>query len=215
VWLLARTGDEVAEAAAAIRAAGGHAEAFAIDVTDSSAVEAFLAARPAPHVLVNNAGTNRPKPMWEVTPADYGAVMDLNLRAAFFTAQAVARRMMAEGIRGSLVHLSSQMGHVGAPNRSLYCASKWAIEGMSRAFALDLASNGIRSNTIAPTFIETPLTRPMFEDPAFRAGVLDKIKLGRIGQVEDVMGAILYLAGDAAALVTGTSLVVDGGWTAD
>jgi NAD(P)-dependent dehydrogenase (short-subunit alcohol dehydrogenase family) len=107
------------------------------------------------------------------------------------------------------------MGHVGAPNRSLYCASKWAIEGMSRAFALDLASNGIRSNTIAPTFIETPLTRPMFEDPAFRAGVLDKIKLGRIGQVEDVMGAILYLAGDAAALVTGTSLVVDGGWTAD
>jgi NAD(P)-dependent dehydrogenase (short-subunit alcohol dehydrogenase family) len=215
VWLLARTGGEVAEAAAAIRAAGGHAEAFAIDVTDSSAVEAFLAARPAPHVLVNNAGTNRPKPIWEVTPADYDAVMDLNLRAAFFTAQAVARRMIAEGIRGSLVHLSSQMGHVGAPNRSLYCASKWAIEGMSRAFALDLAGAGIRSNTIAPTFIETPLTRPMFEDPAFRAGVLDKIKLGRIGQVEDVMGAILYLAGDAAALVTGTSLLVDGGWTAD
>jgi NAD(P)-dependent dehydrogenase (short-subunit alcohol dehydrogenase family) len=215
VWLLARTGGEVTEAADAIRTAGGHAEAFTIDVTDSTAVETFLAARPAPHVLVNNAGTNRPKPMWEVTAADYGTVMDLNLRAAFFTAQAVARRMMAEGVRGSLVHLSSQMGHVGAPNRSLYCASKWAIEGMSRAFALDLAAHGIRSNTIAPTFIETPLTRPMFEDPAFRAAVLEKIKLGRIGQVEDVMGAILYLAGDAAALVTGTSLVVDGGWTAD
>lgn len=215
VWLLARTWDKVAEAAAAIRAEGGLAEAFAIDVTDSSAVEAFLAEQPAPHVLVNNAGTNRPKPMWEVTPADYDAVIDLNLRAAFFTAQAVARRMIAEGIRGSLVHLSSQMGHVGAPNRSLYCASKWAIEGMSRAFALDLAGHGIRSNTVAPTFIETPLTRPMFEDSAFRAGVLDKIKLGRIGQVEDVMGAILYLAGDTAALVTGTSLLVDGGWTAD
>ena len=114
-----------------------------------------------------------------------------------------------------MIHVGSQMGHVGGVNRSLYCASKWALEGMSKAFALDLAADGIRSNTIAPTFIETPLTRPFFEDEAFRASVLGKIKLGRIGRVEDLMGAIVYLASDASALVTGTSLIVDGGWTAD
>jgi NAD(P)-dependent dehydrogenase (short-subunit alcohol dehydrogenase family) len=107
------------------------------------------------------------------------------------------------------------MGHVGGPNRSLYCASKWALEGMNKAFALDLAPYNIRSNTIAPTFIETPLTKPMFEDTAFKASVLSKIKLGRIGSVEDLMGAILFLAGDAASLITGTSLIVDGGWTAE
>jgi NAD(P)-dependent dehydrogenase (short-subunit alcohol dehydrogenase family) len=153
--------------------------------------------------------------MTDVTAEDYAAVMDLNVRAAFFTAQAVTRRMLAEGVQGSLIHMGSQMGHVGGPNRSLYCASKWALEGMSKAFALDLAAHGIRSNTIAPTFIETPLTAPMFEDAAFKASVLSKIKLGRIGRPEDLMGAILFLASDASALVTGTSLVVDGGWTAE
>ena len=111
--------------------------------------------------------------------------------------------------------MSSQMGHVGGPNRSLYCASKWALEGMNKSFALDLAPHGIRSNCIAPTFIETPMTGPMFADETFRASVLQKIKLGRIGRVEDLMGAVLFLASDASALVTGTSLVVDGGWTAD
>ncbi|MFN3370821.1 MAG: SDR family NAD(P)-dependent oxidoreductase [Sphingomonadaceae bacterium] len=215
VWLVARTGAEVEAAAAAIRTAGGQAEGHVLDVTDTAAVRAFLAARPAPHILVNNAGTNRPKPVWEVTESDYAAVLDLNLRAAFFVAQAVAMRMRDEGVAGSLIHLSSQMGHVGGRNRSLYCASKWALEGMSKAFALDLAPFGIRSNTVAPTFIETPLTRPMFEDAAFRAEVESRIKLGRIGAPEDVTGAILYLAADASRLVTGTSLLVDGGWTAD
>ena len=123
--------------------------------------------------------------------------------------------MIAEGARGSMIHMGSQMGHVGGANRSLYCASKWGLEGMSKSFALDLAPHGIRSNTIAPTFIETPMTKPFFEDPEFKASVLGKIKLGRLGQVEDLMGAIIYLASDASALVTGTSLVVDGGWTAD
>ena len=123
--------------------------------------------------------------------------------------------MLAQGATGSLIHISSQMGHVGGFGRSLYCASKWALEGMNKAFALDLARHGIRSNTIAPTFIETPLTKPFFEDEVFRARVLQKIKLGRIGTVADVMGAAIFLASDASALVTGTSLVVDGGWTAD
>jgi NAD(P)-dependent dehydrogenase (short-subunit alcohol dehydrogenase family) len=215
VTLVARSAEEITAVAAALRASGGAAEAAVLDVTDTPAVQAFVAARPAYHILVNNAGTNRPKPMAEVTPDDYAAVMDLNVRAAFFVAQAVAARMIAEHLPGSLIHIGSQMGHVGGQGRSLYCASKWALEGMSKAFALDLARYGIRSNTIAPTFIETPMTAPFFENAAFKADVLTRIKLGRLGRVEDIMGAALYLAGDQSALVTGTSLVVDGGWTAD
>ena len=210
--LVARSAHEIDAAAVAI---GEGANAATLDVSDIAAVKAFFAERPAFHVLVNNAGTNRPKPMWDVSEEDYDAVLDLNLKSAFFVAQACAQRMMAEAVKGSLIHMGSQMGHVGGPNRALYCASKWGLEGMNKAFALDLAAHGIRSNTIAPTFIETPLTRPFFEDPAFKASVLAKIKLGRIGTVEDLMGAVLFLASDAAALVTGTSLVVDGGWTAD
>ncbi|MBY8826290.1 SDR family NAD(P)-dependent oxidoreductase [Sphingomonas colocasiae] len=213
--LVARSADEVAAAANAIRDAGGDATGVALDVTDVDAVRGFFDDRDTFHVLVNNAGTNRPMPMQQAEPEDFDAVLGLNLRSAFFVAQACARRMIAEGIPGSLVHIGSQMGHVGGPNRSLYCASKWGMEGMSKAFALDLAPHGIRSNVIAPTFIETPLTRPFFEDAAFRQSVLGKIKLGRIGRVEDLMGALLYLASDAASLVTGTSLVVDGGWTAE
>jgi len=215
VTLVARSTDEITEAASAIVAAGGAAEAAVLDVSDLAAVRAFFTDRPAFHILINNAGTNRPMPMQDVEEADYDAVLDLNLRSAFFVAQSCVRRMIAEKAEGSLIHIGSQMGHVGGPNRSLYCASKWAIEGMSKAFALDLATHGIRSNVIAPTFIETPLTRPFFEDATFKASVLGKIKLGRIGQVEDLMGAALYLVSDAAALVTGTSLLVDGGWTAD
>ena len=211
VTLVARTAAEV-EAAAREMAGAGWA---AFDVLDAAAVSAFFADRGAFDILVNNAGTNRPKPLWVVTADDYDAVQGLNLRAAFFVAQAAAKAMIRDGVSGSLIHMGSQMGHVGGPNRSLYCASKWGLEGMSKAFALDLAPHGVRSNTIAPTFIETPMTRPFFEDQAFRASVLAKIKLGRLGTVEDLMGAIVFLASDASALVTGTSLVVDGGWTAD
>ena len=212
VTLVARSGDEIAAAASAI---GSGAEAQVLDVSDFDAVGRFFGERPAFDVLINNAGTNRPKPMTDVSEADYDAVLDLNVKSAFFVAQGCVRAMLRDHVRGSLIHIGSQMGHVGGPNRSLYCASKWALEGMSKAFALDLATHGIRSNTIAPTFIETPLTRPYFEDAAFRASVLAKIKLGRIGRVEDLMGAAVYLASDASALVTGTSLIVDGGWTAD
>ena len=210
VTLVARTAGEIAPAAAEM---GG--DWAVLDVADLAAVAAFFDNRPAFDILVNNAGTNRPKPMMDVSEDDYDAVLDLNLKSAFFVAQACVRRMLAESKSGSLIHIGSQMGHVGGPNRSLYCASKWALEGMSKAFALDLAASNIRSNTIAPTFIETPLTRPFFEDETFRASVLSKIKLGRIGRVEDLMGAALFLASDASALVTGTSIVVDGGWTAE
>jgi NAD(P)-dependent dehydrogenase (short-subunit alcohol dehydrogenase family) len=212
VTLVSRTSSEVEEAAAMI---GPTATAAVLDVSDISAVKAFFADRPAFNILVNNAGTNRPKPMWDVSEEDYHAVYDLNVKSAFFVAQACVQKMIAEGTQGSLIHMGSQMGHVGGPNRSLYCGSKWALEGMNKAFALDLASHGIRSNTIAPTFIETPLTKPYFDDLAFKAHVLSKIKLGRVGKVEDLMGAILFLASDASALMTGTSMVIDGGWTAD
>ena len=210
VTLVSRTGSEVEAAAEAM---GG--TAAVLDVSDTTSVKAFFAARPAFHILVNNAGTNRPKPMMDVSEEDYDAVYDLNVKSAFFVAQACVRKMIAENVEGSLIHIGSQMGHVGGPNRSLYCGSKWALEGMNKAFALDLAAHKIRSNTIAPTFIETPLTKPYFDDPAFKASVLSKIKLGRIGRVEDLMGAIVFLASDAAALMTGTSMIIDGGWTAE
>ncbi len=215
VVLAARSPNEIEAGALAIREAGGSAEALVLDVSDVAAVRASLGAVETFDILVNNAGTNRPKPVLEVTEDDYDAVLDLNLRAAFFVAQSVAARMVETGRKGSLIHMGSQMGHVGGPNRTLYCASKWGLEGFNKALALDLAANGIRSNIIAPTFIETPLTAPFFEDAAFKTSVLSKIKLGRIGQVEDLMGAVLFLASDASAMVTGTSLLVDGGWTAD
>lgn len=215
VTLVARTTSEIAAGAAAIRARGDSAEAVTLDVSDLAAIAAFFAAQPAFDVLVNNAGTNRPMPMQDVAETDYDAVLDLNVKSAFFVAQGAARGMIAAGLAGSMIHVGSQMGHVGGPNRSLYCASKWALEGMSKAMALDLAGHGIRSNTLAPTFVETPLTRPFLQDADFRANVLARIKLGRLGQVSDLTGAILYLASPAAALVTGTSIIVDGGWTAD
>jgi len=215
VTLVARSHDEITAAAAAIVAAGGTACAERLDVADLAATRRFFADRPGFDILVNNAGTNRPMTMTAVEEDDFDAVIGLNLKSSFFVAQAAARRMIADGIAGTLIHIGSQMGHVGGINRSLYCASKWALEGMNKAIALDLAAHRIRSNTIAPTFIETPLTRPFFADAAFRESVLAKIKLGRLGQVTDLMGAIVFLAGDASALMTGSSMVIDGGWTAD
>ena len=215
VTLLARSAAEVEAGALAIRQAGGFADGLAADLLNLEQAVAQITAAGPFNILVNNAGTNRPLPVERVTVEDFDAVIDLNLRSAFFVAQAVVKGLMAEGRPGSLIHISSQMGHVGGRDRSLYCASKWAVEGMSKAFALDLASSGIRSNTIAPTYIETALTKPFLEDEDFQKSVLSKIKLGRLGKVEDLMGAILFLASPASAMVTGTSLVVDGGWTAE
>jgi NAD(P)-dependent dehydrogenase (short-subunit alcohol dehydrogenase family) len=215
VVLVSRTAAEIAAVAEEIRAEGGSAEPLVLDVTDTAAVRAAIA-RAAPFdVLVNNAGTNRPRPFLDVTEGDYDAIAMLNQRAAFFVAQAVARRMVESGVHGSIIHISSQMGHVGSARRSVYCMTKHGIEGLTKAMAIDLAPHGVRVNSIGPTFIDTPLTRPFFEDTAFRDDVLRRIKLGRLGTVEDLMGAVVFLASDAAALVTGTALVVDGGWTAE
>lgn len=215
VVLAARSEAEITDAAAAIRAAGGSGEPLVLDVMDIAATALRIEGAGPFDVLVNNAGTNRPKPITDATEEDFDAVLDLNVKAAYFVAQAVAKAMIEAGIKGSIIHMGSQMGHVGGPNRTLYCASKWAVEGLNKAMSLDLAPHGIRCNTIAPTFIETPLTKPFFQDKSFLDSVLAKIKLGRLGQVEDLMGGILFLASDASALVTGTSLIIDGGWTAD
>jgi NAD(P)-dependent dehydrogenase (short-subunit alcohol dehydrogenase family) len=215
VTLAARTVDEVDGAAEAMRRRGNEASAIALDVTDTGAVNAALDAYEPFCILVNNAGTNRPGPFLDVTPDSYDLVVNLNLRAAFFAAQAFARRLVARGLPGVIVNMSSQMGHVGAANRSIYCASKHGLEGLTKALAVELAPHRIRVNSIAPTFIETPMTTPFFENEVFRRDTLSKIKLGRIGKVEDVMGAVVYLCSDAAAMVTGTSLLVDGGWTAE
>jgi len=215
VVLVARTAAEIAAVAAEIGAEGGSAEPLVLDVTDAAAVRAAIVAQAPFDVLVNNAGTNRPRSFLDVTEDDYDAITVLNERAAFFVAQAVARRMVEAGVRGSIIHLSSQMGHVGGAGRTVYCMTKHGIEGLTKAMAIDLAPHGVRVNSIGPTFIDTPLTRPFFEDRAFREDVLRRIKLGRLGNVEDLMGAVVFLASDAAALITGTALVVDGGWTAE
>ena len=215
VVLAARTAAEIEAAAVEIAGEGGSAEPVVLDVTDLASVRAAVDGLAPFDVLVNNAGTNRPAPFLEVTEQDYDAITGLNQRAAFFVAQAVARRMVQASVRGSIIHISSQMGHVGGARRTVYCMSKHGIEGLTKAMAIDLAPHGIRVNSIGPTFIDTPLTRPFWNDKAFHADVVRRIKLGRLGTVEDLMGAVVFLASDAAALVTGTALLVDGGWTAE
>jgi NAD(P)-dependent dehydrogenase (short-subunit alcohol dehydrogenase family) len=215
VTLAARTSAEIEEAAQAIRARGQQAEALTLDVTDIDAVRAALKARAPYQVLVNNAGMNRPKLLGDVTIEDFDAIMGLNVRAAYFVAQTVAARLLEEKLPGSIINISSQMGHVGAARRTVYCASKHAMEGFTKAMAIELAPHNIRINSLGPTFLETPMTKPFFENKAFRDEVLGKIKLGRLGQLEELTGAIVFLASDASSLMTGSALVLDGGWTAE
>lgn len=209
----ARTKAEIEDLSHEIRKAGGSAEALQLDVTDLEGVKAAVAAQAPFNILVNNAGTNRPSTFLDIKLEDFDYVMNLNVRSAFGVAQAVAKRMVESKTQGSLIHVSSQMGHVALPNRAVYCATKHALEGLNKVMAIDLAPYGIRSNTLAPTFIETPMTKPFFQNEAFKGMVLSKIRLGRLGQVEDLMGSVVFLASDASGLITGTSLLVDGGWT--
>ena len=215
VTLVARSASELEDGVAAIRSGGGTADSLVLDVTDVDALRRELARHPAFDVLLNNAGTNRPQPFIDVTCEDFDAVSALNVRATFFVAQTAARAMVASGRPGSIINMSSQMGHVGGAGRSVYCATKHAVEGLTKAMAIELGPHGIRVNTLCPTFIETPMTRPFFEDAAFSRQVLAKIKLGRVGRVDDLLGAILFLASDASSLMTGSALLIDGGWTAE
>jgi NAD(P)-dependent dehydrogenase (short-subunit alcohol dehydrogenase family) len=215
VTLAARTRSEIEEAAAAIGARGQQAAALPLDVTDVEAVRRAIAAAAPFQILVNNAGMNRPALLPDVTAEDFDAIFALNVRAAFFMAQAVARRLVEARLPGSIINISSQMGHVGAARRTVYCASKHAMEGFTKAMAIELAPHEIRVNSLGPTFLETPMTKPFFQNKAFRDEVLAKIKLGRLGQLDDLTGAIVFLASDASSLMTGSALVLDGGWTAE
>lgn len=214
VILLSRSAAPLEQVKAKIEAAGGSAETVVQDVTDIAGTQATIARIGAVDGLVNNAGSNQPEPFTEVSVETYDRLFGVNVRACFFVAQTVAAGMIAAGIKGTIVNMSSQMGHVGAPNRTVYCAGKHAVEGLTKAMAWDLGGHGIRVNTVCPTFVETPLTRPFFEDPTFKADTLSRIALGELGQLEDVAAATLYLISPASGSVTGSSVMVDGGWTA-
>jgi NAD(P)-dependent dehydrogenase (short-subunit alcohol dehydrogenase family) len=218
VWLAARTKDEIEQAAEEIRAGGAKARAIVCDVTDSHAVRNAMNAMQVLDILVNNAGSNIPEPFVEVSEEHLDRLLALNVRAAFLVAQAAAKKMLEAPERktrgGAILHMSSQMGHVGAVNRSVYCMTKHGLEGLTKAMALELAPLGIRVVSIAPTFVETPMSRSFMASPDFAKWVTDRIPAGKVGQAEDVAAAVVFAASPAAALVTGSSLLVDGGWTA-
>jgi NAD(P)-dependent dehydrogenase (short-subunit alcohol dehydrogenase family) len=215
VTITARTASDIAAAVAALEERGFNARGEALDVTDIPAVAAFLEAQPPFDILVNSAGGARHANFLDVTEADYDAILALNLKSTLFVSQGVARKLIAAGRPGSIIHISSQMGHVGGPKRTVYAASKFAVEGLTKSMAIELGPHNIRVNTVAPTFVETEMSAQSLSDPDFRSWVLGKIKLGRLAQVEDIMGPVLLLATDAGAMITGSTLMVDGGWTAE
>ncbi|MCA1296872.1 SDR family NAD(P)-dependent oxidoreductase [Stappia indica] len=211
----ARSTDKLAALVAALREAGHSAEAMTLDVADVAATGTAVAEAGPFDILVNSAGLARHGPALETSEADFDAVAALNFKGAYFLTRAVARGLMAAGRPGSLINVSSQMARVGGIDRAVYAATKHAVEGFTKSMAIEWGKAGIRVNTICPTFIRTALTQSTFDQPERRAWIEDKIKLGRVGEVEDIMGAVQFLASDASALVTGTALMIDGGWTAD
>jgi NAD(P)-dependent dehydrogenase (short-subunit alcohol dehydrogenase family) len=211
--LVGRTAESLHATSRMVGEYGGSAEVHPGDVTDGGFVSSVMAGRRV-DVLVNSAGRNIAQLVDDITAHTYAAVMDVNVAAVLFVTQQAVARMREHGEGGSIVSIGSQMGHVGGPQRTLYCTSKWALEGMTKALALELAGEGIRVNTVAPTFVETELTAQSLAKPEFRDWVLGEIPLRRLGTVDEVAAAVAYLAGPASSLTTGSSLLVDGGWTA-
>lgn len=210
----ARSTDELSSLCESLEQQGCKARALTLDVGDVDVVREVITAEGPFDILVNNAGVNKPGPMVDVTPEDFDFIMDINVRSAYFVAQAVLLGMIKAGKGGSIINTSSQMGLVGGIDRTVYCASKWGIEGLTRALAVEAGEHKIRVNTICPTFVRTPLTAPTFAIPERVKWIEEKIELGRVAEIEDMMGPVVFLASDAAAMITGSSLVVDGGWTA-
>jgi len=196
-------------------AEGFSVDILPLDVADIAATDTALSANGPFDILVNSAGLARHTPALDTTPQDYDAVSDLNVKGAYFLTRAVARGLVEAQKPGSLINISSQMAHVGGIDRAVYCATKHAVEGFTKSMAIEWGKRGIRVNTICPTFIRTPLTEQTFDNPERVAWIEEQIKLSRIGKVSDVMAAVTYLASEASSLVTGTSLLIDGGWTAD
>jgi NAD(P)-dependent dehydrogenase (short-subunit alcohol dehydrogenase family) len=212
--LLGRSAERLGATDHAVRATGRTAERIECEIGNPESVANAFAQIGPVDIVINSAGANVPEPFVEVSPDTLDSLIEVNLKATFLVSQAGVRGMLADGRPGVVINISSQMGHVGDANRSAYCATKHGVEGLTRAMAVELAPHGIRVNAVAPTFVETPMTRPFFEDESFRRSVESRIPLGRLGTVAEVAGAVAFLASPAASLITGTSLLVDGGWTA-
>ena len=208
----ARGSDRLNETVTRMQSNGWDALPLLLDQSDLTTLETAL--RDPFDVVINSAGVARHKPAFDTSVEDFDAVMNLNLRSAYFLSSYAAKAMKQAQIPGSIIHISSQMGHVGGIDRTVYSASKHALEGMIKSMAIEWGALGIRINAICPTFIRTPLTAATLDNPERTAWIKDKIKLGRVGEVEDIMGAALYLASDASSMVTGTHMIIDGGWTA-
>ena len=214
VYAIGRTPDDLEHACSAVRSAGGRATSLVADVTNGNDRRRLFADVPRVDLLVNSAGANIPEPLLDVSEAHLDRLINLNIRAVFLMAQGAVKKMVAQGGGGAIVNISSQMGHVGAPNRVVYCMTKHAVEGHTKSMAVEVAPLGVRVNSVAPTFIETAMTQPFLAAPGFRKWVLDRVPLGRLGTEADVAAAVIFLASSAASMITGTSLIVDGGWTA-
>ncbi len=215
VTVSARNAEKLGAVVQQMRNAGFQAQAIAMDVSDVAATEATVAEQGPFGILVNSAGLAIHSPAIETTEQDFDAVSDINFKGAYFLTRAVAKGLLNAGKPGSLINITSQMAHVGGIERAVYCSTKFAVEGFTKAMAIEWGKQGIRVNTICPTFIRTPLTEQTFSNPDRVAWIMDKIKLGRVGEVTDMMGPVVYLASDASALMTGTHMLIDGGWTAD
>ena len=212
--LVSRTETEINLVKEKIESKGGKAKAIACDVTDTNSIQDLIRDEEQIDILMNNAGSNIPEPFIEVSEENLDFLININVKSMFIVAQACMKKMLQGGRGGSIIHMSSQMGHVGSPRRTVYCLTKHAVEGMSKAIAAEGASEGIRSNCIGPTFVETPMTKPMFENPEFNSFVMDRILMGRLGKISDITGSVVFLASPASSLITGASLTIDGGWTA-
>jgi NAD(P)-dependent dehydrogenase (short-subunit alcohol dehydrogenase family) len=214
VTLIARSTEQITEVANQLNRDGQHASAYAVDVTDASAFRSFIDNEAPFDVLINNAGTNQPQLLVDTTDASMDYVLSLNVNAAMRVAREVVRGMIEARRGGSIINISSQMGHVGSPRRTVYCASKHAMEGFTKALAWEVGAHNIRVNSLCPTFIETPMTKPMLDDPAFLEFVVKRTALGRVGRLDELDGPLLFLASQASSLMTGAALVIDAGWTA-
>lgn len=214
VALVARSEEDLAAVAADVRAAGARVNVCAADLTDRQGMRQAFTSVGALDILISCAGANQPEAFVDIEPETFDRLWKLNVGATFFAAQMAARRMIADGTPGVILNVSSQMGHVGAPLRSVYCATKHAVEGLTKALAVELAEHRIRVLAVAPTFVRTAMTAAQLDAPDIREPLLEQIPMRRFATVDDVAAAIVFGASDAAGMVTGTSLLVDGGWTA-
>ena len=218
VILVGRTRVHLEEISRQIESGGGRSSVSACDVTDDESIRRVITTLPQLDILVNNAGTNFPEPFTSVSDEHLDTMLELNVRAYFVVAQGAVKKMLEDAARkangGVVLNISSQMGHVGSPNRTVYCMTKHAVEGLTKAMAVELAPHGIRVNSIGPTFVDTPLVRRIVDTPEKLEFVTSRIPMGTLCKVEDIMAAAVYLASPAASMITGTHLLVDGGWTA-